>query len=478
MKKLLSIILLLIPLLSFSQNCDCESNFKWLKETFEKNDAGFSYSVESKGRPAYENHSEKLIQKTKNITDAIDCAEIMREWLTFFRSAHHSISIINQKNDQNNSETLSNKEIVNKYKNSEKLEVDLIKFTKYLESKKTIDYEGVWVSEPYKIGIKKIKDTYIGFIIEADGIYWTKGQVKLKINSDNSSIYYMRDHSKQSFENTELLGKNYIQTGFVTLKRITPKIDIDPKFEQHFKSILTNKPYFEKIDEKTNYLRIPSFIGSEKKIIDSVILANKEIILKTPNLIIDIRNNGGGSDRSYNELLPILYTNPIRTVGVEYYSTDLNNKRMLDFINDPKYGFDEDEKQWARRSYDKLSKNLGDFVNLNQNEVSVKDYDEVHQYPKKIGIIINENNGSTAEQLKQSKKVKLYGTTTMGVLDISNMYYVKSPCEEFELGYSLTRSMRIPGFTIDDKGIQPDYYIDKSISKYEWIKFVKKSLNE
>ncbi|NQX96814.1 MAG: peptidase S41, partial [Flavobacteriales bacterium] len=355
-------------------------------------------------------------------------------------------------------------------------------FNKYLELKKEIDYEGIWISEPYKIGIKKIKNEYVGFIIEADEIYWTKGQIKFKINSDNSSVYFMRDHSKQVFESIKLLGNNYIQMGFITLKRIKPKYNNNTKIDQYFKSIATEKPYFEVLNDKTTYLRIPTFRGSEKKIIDSVILANKELILETPNLIIDIQNNGGGSDGSFKELLSILYTNPIRTVGVELLSTPLNNQRMLDFINNPKWGFDAEEKKWAKESYDKLNKQIGSFVNLDSTIVNITTYDTVYPLPKNIGIIINENNGSTAEQFllaaKQSRKVKLFGTTTTGVLDISNMYFVKSPCEEFELGYSLSRSMRIPEMTIDNKGIQPDYYIDKSIPKYEWIDFVAKLLNE
>ena len=81
-------------------------------------------------------------------------------------------------------------------------------------------------------------------------------------------------------------------------------------------------------------------------------------------------------------------------------------------------------------------------------------------------------------EVNKSKKVKLFGTTTSGVLDISNMYFVKSPCEQFELGYSLSRSMRIPEMTIDNVGIQPDYYIDKSIPKYEWVEFVTKTLKD
>ena len=155
---------------------------------------------------------------------------------------------------------------------------------------------------------------------------------------------------------------------------------------------------------------------------------------------------------------------------------------MLDIINKDLYGLDEEGKKWAQKSYDTLSNHIGEFVNLDEYPVSVTTFDTVLEYPKNIGIIVNEGNGSTTEQFllaaKQSKKVKLFGTTTTGVLDISNMYFVKSPCKDYELGYSLSKSMRIPEMTIDDKGIQPDFYIDKEIPKYEWIKFVTEILNE
>ncbi len=481
MSKSIFISLFFFPIVIFSQNCNCESNFNWVKKTFEENDAGFSYAMESKGKQAYENHNEIFYKKVKDNTSSLECTQILSEWLTFFRSGHFTIRKLNPESNPKTSKKRSNEEIIEQYKNSEKIAIDPKEFTEHLNSKKEIDYEGIWASGPYKIGIKKIGNNYVGFIIEADGVYWTKGQVKFKINEDNSSIYYMKDHSKRIFPSTQLIGNNYIQIGFITLKRIAPNFDSNTKVEQYYTSISAKKPYFESIDTKTAYLRIPSFSGSQKKVIDSIILKNKALILKTPNLIIDIRNNGGGADHSYYELLPILYTNPIRMIGMEYLSTPLNNQRMLDFIHDEKYGFNEEEKKWAKESYDKLSKHIGEFVNVESSAVEVTTYNKTNPYPKNIGIIINENNGSTAEQFllaaKQSRKVKLYGTTTAGVLDISNMYFVKSPCEEFELGYSLSRSMRIPEMTIDDKGIQPDYYLDKSIPKYEWLEFVTKLLN-
>ncbi|WP_299521909.1 S41 family peptidase [Winogradskyella sp.] len=481
MKPLVIFLIIFIPILSEAQECNCESNFNWTKKTFEENDAGFAFVIEKKGKQAYENHNRIFEEKVKNIDMLTECTQTIYEWLTFFRSGHIAIRTLSGQDQQANNPS-SDAQIIKKFAEWETLEVDVPEFKQYLETKDKHDFEGIWVSEPYEIGIKKVGEEYIGFIIKADGVYWSKNQVKLRIDKNGSSTYYMRDHSAQTFETAELLGNNYLQTGFITLKRVSPTLESEPNVKNYFKVISAQDPYFEQINEKTTLLRIPRFWGSEKRKIDSVINTNRETILKTENLIIDLRNNGGGSDSSFKELLPILYTNPIRTVGVELLSTPLNNQRMLDFINKDEYGFDEEGKKWAQKSYDKLSKQIGEFVMLNENPITTKTFDTIHKFPKNIGIIINENNGSTTEQFllaaKQSKKVKLFGTTTIGVLDISNMYFIKSPCEEFELGYSLSKSMRIPEMTIDDKGIQPDYYIDKEIPKFEWIKFVSEILNE
>lgn len=480
MRNSILILILIAPFILYSQDCNCLSNFEWVKQTFEENDAGFQFIIDKKGVSAYEQHNKKFIEQIANINDSLECREVIYQWLRFFRSGHISIRRINQEQTQVKNEQSKN-EIINKFRDWEKIDIDLEKFESYLATKATQDFEGIWISKPYKIGIKKIGNTYLGFIIDADGVYWSKGQVKLKINEDGSSTFFMRDHTPQHSEFPELIGDNYLKIGGVTLKRIIPNIKQEPEIERFIRVISTENPFFERINNETVLLRIPVFYTSEKRKIDSVIKANKEIILNTSNLIIDLRNNGGGADRSFQELLPILYTNPIRTVGVEMFSTPLNNQRMLDFINKDEFGFDEEEKKWAQQSYDKLSKHLGEFVMLNNSQITETTFDKIYEYPKNIGIIINQRNGSTTEQFllaaKQSKKVKLFGTTTSGVLDISNMHFVKSPCEHYELAYCLSKSLRIPEMTIDDKGIQPDYYIDKEIPKFKWIQYVSDVLN-
>lgn len=58
------------------------------------------------------------------------------------------------------------------------------------------------------------------------------------------------------------------------------------------------------------------------------------------------------------------------------------------------------------------------------------------------------------------------------------MNFVKSPCGEFELGYSISKSYRIPNMTIDSKGIQPDYFLDSEIEEFDWLDYVTKILND
>lgn len=486
MTKIKTLILLFIGISTFSyaQNCNCESNFQWVKKTFEENDAGFKYVVDKKGLEAYNTHNATFLNKIKNAKTDIECTQTIYQWLKFFRSGHIAIS---RNENQGNSQTQNVQQPASPT-NWETVKIDSKKFEKYLNSKKQADIEGIWETSPYVIGVKKIDNEYKGFIISAKGLEnWKPNDLKFKFSSDKKSgTYYLRNKNSQEIKDVELLGNNYLKIGEFTLKRISPKFESDKDVEQYFKSISTQKPFLEEINNSTLLLRIPSFDGSNKKFIDSVLVANKQKIESKENLIIDLRNNGGGSDGSYSNIIPYLYTNPIRTVRTQMYSTKLNNQRMLDlYENYEKYGISKEDREYLKKAYDKLNSNLGKFVTIQGNDdgeiISEQKLDKVLPFPKNVGIIINENNGSTTEQFllaaKQSKKVKLFGTTTMGVLDISNMYFIDSPCKEFKLGYSLSKSLRIPDMAIDEKGLQPDYYIDKSIPDYKWIDFVSGILN-
>ena len=481
-KELLFILIILLSNLTFSQNCSCTDNFVWLKETFEKNDAGFQYVIDKKGEADYKKYSDNYAEKVKIITDKKICVDTLLSWLRYFRRGHLSLELITKEENSENGK-MDTVKIRKLYEDWETYPYNEKEFKAYLSEIKEPGIEGIWTTSPrYVIGVKKVKNEYIGFIIESDGVYWSKSQVKFKIKDDNgklSATYYMKDHTPIEIKEVKLLGSNYLKMDFVSLKRVNLTFPADKSIDRYFKFQSTGVPLFEKLSDKTVILRIPSFDGSAKKQIDSIIAANFHTITKTENMIIDLINNGGGTDGSFQKIIPLIYTNPIRVVGVEYLSTPLNNKRMEEFANEANAS--AEDKKWVKEAIEKLSKNIGKFVNLNNSIVSIITYDTIYSYPKNVGIIINGGCGSTTEQFlltaKQSKKVKLFGTTTFGSLDISNMYFVKSPCNDLELGYCLSKSYRIPDFTIDGQGLQPDYYLDNTIPEYKWIDFVNKILS-
>ncbi len=470
------LLLTLLPLLLTAQtDCDCPATFAWVKKTFEENDAGFAYAVDRKGQQAYEATTKKTQAAVDTVSEANGCTQAIYGWLTWFRPGHVSISQVQQQNTQEDAPPATAEEIRSRYANWKRVDVPVSEFEASLESDDP--YEGIWVTGDYRIGIKKMDDRYVGAILRADSLYWMPGQIKLEFDLDTMLTYYMQDHSPRYVHAPTPVGTNYLVADWVTLQRETPRGEDDPMLDLYLRASETEVPLFERIDDRTVYLRIPSFDQHKKVEIDSVIAAHREEILRTETLILDIHSGTGGSDQSFAELLPILYTNPIYTTNTEFYSTPANNQRMLDFADDPTaYGIDEETTAWALRGYDTLSQHLGEFVNLDGGRQDTLTFDTIHPYPARVAILIDGGNGSTDEEFllaaKQSQKVKLFGQSTFGVLDISNMYFVPSPCGDYQLGYSLTRSLRIPDFTIDGVGIQPDFFIDRAVPKWHWVNYV------
>ncbi|MDR1762757.1 MAG: hypothetical protein LBR64_02200 [Dysgonamonadaceae bacterium] len=157
-------MLFAIAVSAYGQDCNCESSFEWAKKTFEENDAGFRYGVNKKVVTEYEKHSAAIAEKTKSAKNNYECAEIITEWLYFFRKGHIGIEVLKNDYVADNLE-----DTIKTFPDWEKIEIDTVEFKKYLDEKKDFDIEGIWNdnSWTYKIGIKKIDNQYVGFVIES-----------------------------------------------------------------------------------------------------------------------------------------------------------------------------------------------------------------------------------------------------------------------------------------------------------------------
>lgn len=473
MKKIILLILFFysFPYLGFAQKCNCESNFVWAKKTFEENDAGFEYIIKQKGRKNYEIWSSDLLQKSKKIENKNDCEKLVKEWLSFFRKGHLGFSA--------NNPTPSSK---NEKSNSAKSKINIEDFKNYLAKNKNFEYEGIYESDAYKIALKNNNGILEGYVFETSNNEWDLNHLKFFINKDFSGTYFMGDYSEKHFDKAELIDKVLLNLDGIYFKKTFPNNTVNnEEINSFLNSVNAEKPFAQLLNENTYLLRVPSFEVSRKKDIDSLISKYKKDITSKKNLIIDLRGNGGGAGKSYNEILPIIYTNPIKTIMWEHLSTKLNNQRWSDWLKNK--NLSEKDKTFISNVNEKLNKNLGKFVYIYEN-VGFEIFDQkmVYEFPKNIAIIIDENNASATEQFllsaKQSQKVKIYGSKTFGALDMSEINSVESPDKNFTLYYCLTKSLRLPNFPIDNYGIQPDFYIEKTIPQYKWIEYVNEKLNE
>lgn len=457
-------IILLVSCSSGNQNsstvkasiddCDWLSNYHWIKKTFEENDAGYQWVIEEKGLAAYQHFCDSIEEEIRNAKDIYECNKILNDWGKFFRKGHFNVQL---NLSATTNEKISEPKTVNY---TVQTISDQIKIT----GDKMI---GVWSSPPYKIGI--VQDTvksgrkYIGFIIDSKVPEWEKGQVKLEVFEENNqhfAHFYMRDYS---IDKRSVLLESEVDL-YVGNMHFIKNLKSDT-LEQNLLS--TTKPLFYNLSEQTTLLRIPSFNSNHKSLIDRLIEKNRDTILLRENLIIDLRKNGGGSDRSWKEIIPLIYTNPIKTVGVEFLSTSLNRKYLKDNMSFV-------QKLFSRKLLKKLDNNDGEFVR--RDSIYITEFDEVLLNPQNVIILVDEHCASSVEQFllaaKQSKKVKIYGKKTFGALDVSNVTSVISPDRCFLLGYCISRTLRSKSNRIDNVGIMPDFEINDSIPKYEWINFI------
>jgi hypothetical protein len=458
---------------------------------FSENDAGFQYVLDLKGEEAYQTHTELIRAKTDLAVDRYQCREILHEWLRFFRNGHIYISVNEEKTSQNGT-ALTDDEIREKYRHSEKLDMTEGELIQLLSTKPEKDaLEGIWQMGIYRMGVvedDQTKGLFRAFIIEADGVYWTPGQIKAHfqrhpVSEEYDTNFMMRDHSLRKgiarfvTETKSIFSISGMGSLWV---RKHPKSQLSDIEKIMVKAANDNEVFLERLGEKTLYLRIPSFFGSEKESIDKVLSENDQLIRSVPHLIIDIRNGTGGSDMAYENIIPYLYTNPIRHVGAQLYASETNAKardELAEWAEESGYG---DYAQSFRNHARLMRENPGEFVNPGEVMIGMETMDKISEYPTRVGILINEGNGSTDEQFlleaKQSFKVKLFGRPTKGVLDISNVNVITSPDEAFNLHYSMSKSLRLPAFPVDDTGIQPDFFLDHEIEEGEWIEYVQNIL--
>ncbi|MCL2683199.1 MAG: S41 family peptidase [Bacteroidales bacterium] len=477
-------IAIIISKFAYSQTTDCLSDFDFLVKKIQATYPGYNDKVTNENRSQLLLLEKEIRRKITQHPDS--CSHYLNEYTAFFKDHHLSVRRIWQDNNQQ-------PEMMEISTYGKNLYVNIDSLQQATKDAKGI--EGVWEGFRQKFIVVRDGQKLVGVVVNNRG--WESGQVLYEFEATNDTVFDVINHSLVKGRNPRKTKASLHVNGkiieFHDETRFIRKSDSDildkatlRSYVPLFPNGLNTYPIVMFLDDSTFFLRIPSFGDDES---NEVVIQHWDEIMKRPNLIIDIRNNGGGQDTYYQELAKLIYTKPYESKGVEWYASKDNIILFEDGIKKGTIRDGEEGLKWTQALLDAMKKNVGGFVThpyyANDNTMVTKD--TVYPMPRNIGIIINERVGSSAEQFllaaKESDKVILFGNSnTAGVLDYSNMVATPFPSNNFQLWYPMTRSKRLSENPIDNIGIAPDVMIPFPATRQlfdkldSWVYFVSSYL--
>lgn len=457
----LAVLVLSNSIFAQQQPCSCSQVFEKLTAKIETEYPGFEYKT--KDLATYTDFKESLAKEAE-IANGDVCPKLLKKYTDYFKDPHMWIS----------SSTMSGTSEKDTQTNS--ISIDIQDFKKKIQSTKD-KYEGIWSNENYIFGIKKTSEKeYTGFIIEAKSNVWKPKDIKFKLFSNDEFEYALLDRTLQN--GTYQLydeGILFLSGVNVSLVKQTPKTKVPAKQIKEKLQELEGF-YCKRISHKTSIVKFPSFEYHHLKTIDSLIENNKPLLEESENLIIDLRGNPGGTTDAYQKLLPYISGKTIRHLGAEYLAT----QTYIDNLEAYKKTLAKDiPTERIDNQIKTLKENLGRFVNFNAS-AKPEIISLAAKSPKNVIVLCDKGTGSSAEYFliiaKQSKKVKIFGSPSYGALDYGNAYMVDFGCKDYQLLMPTYRALRLPDYPIDNIGIQPDMYIDKSVK--DWVSFAVEYLED
>ncbi len=444
-------MLLLVFFKSHSQKLKFINVFDTLKCNIENNYVG--YLTANTESVEYKNLVNSISEKTRDKNFDLNYYRALKEYLNFFNDPHLTFGF-KFKNSTDSAFFKNDSAFVKLLKKSTRANSNLT-------LKEITFLSGEWIDDlSSKIYISKYDSkTLIGKVKTFDNKYWFENQIKFIIFKKNNKLYTFYE-TKDHFVRNSILKTNAKEITFGRFFKLFKK-------SNYFESIKDFK--FNKFNNGFCYLRLPSCDPDSLDIVDSILKTNHNKIINTDNLIIDLRNNIGGSRQITNLLMPYVSNGEYIDFGSRQRNTPLIREAYRSFALSQ-----EDtiiRKEYLDLFY-KFSNNNEKYI-YETNEKIVK-VETTYKKPIKVYMLINEKTVSMAEiftlSLKNSPKIITLGSNSAGATIFTdfknvNIYnnFLKLNCPTFESNLLKIYNKR-------NLEVKPD--IEINIPNEDWLKFI------
>ena len=201
----------------------------------------------------------------------------------------------------------------------------------------------------------------------------------------------------------------------------------------------------------TPVFSIPSHDPSLKPRLDSLVVANRDLLSHADRMIIDLRGNEGGSSYMSEYLEPFVSTkeekpNPFPDDRAVMLSSD-------DQIAYARQGFGSDTSAFVRTLLARLRAGPGQLVPLNDPSAPPKPADArewvVTSGPRAVGVLTDGGTVSAGEVLVEyalrSTRATVFGAPTAGALDYQSISIVRSSDQRAPVVLRISHDHPVPG---------------------------------
>ncbi len=299
MKTLFTFLLAtLITSFSIAQTeaCDCKKDLDYLVKKMKKTP---SYKNQIKGTHKENSFNETYRDLSGQLTSsvAIDvCYNMLQQQLATVKDNHANIyfsdSFFNKKN-LSEAKKVSEFKKTEIYKNHPRTLEDLSQLETRVLHLPASSIEGVYTfrSKENSVALHKAEDnSYTATVLKTDMPLWEPGQILATITQESDGKYQVNYTNEKTFTPQTIKSMAFDNGRLWVFKKLGD--------ENNNEFVASDTPQwtFETINDTVDYVYFGSFSGSNsnrKKQKDFI--ASFEKNFNAPNLIVDLRSNGGGS---------------------------------------------------------------------------------------------------------------------------------------------------------------------------------------
>jgi len=441
---------------------NCTTDLQLLDRKLQQDYA--AYTLELRGErlarfAAMKSEAQKRAAKAKGD----DCFYVLRDFAEWFADPH---VFIYQSAQLDTAETTRRAASVERRATTE---ADARAY--YARSAKLDPIEGIWYDRRLRVAIladSSRTGQFVAVVLASDTSTWTPGAVRARFTRRTGGGYDV-DLLARNYATTHLRGDIYRHV----VLRLSPGI-----WGKEFPVAAADSGTLDPVDPhrptlymhgSTPVFAVPSHDPSYKKRLDSLVLANRDLLSHADRMIVDLRGNEGGSSFTSEYLEPFVSTkeekpNPFPDDRAVMLSSD-------DQIAYAKVGFGSDTTAFVRTLLARLRAAPGQLVPLNDPAAPQKPADPrewvVTSGPRAVGVLTDRGTVSAGEVLVEhalrSTRATVFGEPTAGALDYQSVSLVQLSGNEHRwfLGYpTITRSPALPAGGMRGRGIQPQVPLD------------------